>query len=190
MYMFDNSNEAYQKYEAARKAEIEELAKNEEECIWCRGKADEHLTYFECKICCTFCLESDKRETNCENSCSCCLACLRSSIKSQFGRNLDLVKFKCICVNGDLGEEAVQSALDNESREQLARIRLARKVDADDNLLWCTNLACRGGLIELNKLGNHSQTSKATCEQCGESICIKCQMPWHDNNPCKDSNQR
>ena len=106
--MFDDSNEAYQKYGTARKAEIEELAKNEEECIWCRGKADEHLPYFECKICCTYCLESEKRETHCEIACCCCLECLRSSIKSQFGRNLDLVKFNCICSNGDLGEEVVQ----------------------------------------------------------------------------------
>ena len=65
----------------------------------------------------------------------------------------------------------MQRILKEEDREKLARYRLSRKVDANPNLIWCTNKDCEGGFIELQgSLGSQ----KAKCLKCEQSVCVRC----------------
>lgn len=49
--------------------------------------------------------------------------------------------------------------------------------------VYCPNPTCSAlmSVTELDQLTG----SKRCCVKCGESFCIKCKVPWHDNLSCK-----
>ena len=86
--------------------------------------------------------------------------------------------FKCICTSGSVPEEVVKTQLDETQYRRLQRIRLSRIIDANPNMVWCTNLKCEK---EVERIGN---ARKLECTYCGQLVCFKCQLPWHEGRLC------
>ena len=110
-----------------------------------------------------------RRETKCRNQCDCCHACLKNNIMTQFDRNSDMKLIKCICKDGELPEDVIEATITEKEYARLKRIRLSRKIDQNDEMIWCPNLNCEKDITRLKK-----GDKKVECKHCGHFACFKC----------------
>mmetsp|Transcript_22478 Transcript_22478/g.26377 ORF Transcript_22478/g.26377 Transcript_22478/m.26377 type:complete len:98 (+) Transcript_22478:1064-1357(+) len=95
-----------------------------------------------CNVCYVKIELEEKRLTGCSGGCICCKDCLKNNITSQFNRNSDMSRIRCICRTGDLPEETLVAILDEKDYTRFSRLRLSRKIDLNPNAIWCPNLGC------------------------------------------------
>ena len=139
-----------------------------DKCFWCDLPEEQHRECYLCQVCYIKNDMQKKRETECGSGCHLCHACLVSHITSQFNRNSDMSRIKCICGTGELKEEIFEANLTEKEYERCKRIRLSRKIDMNPNAIWCPNTKCEKEVVKQGK------SNKLECTYCGSFACFKC----------------
>ena len=76
---------------------------------------------------------------------------------------------KCICQSGEIPEDVIKDALSEKEYKRLERLRLSRKIDNSEDMIWCPNLKCEKDIKRNNK-----SEIKVSCTHCGNFACFKC----------------
>ncbi|CAK73143.1 unnamed protein product (macronuclear) [Paramecium tetraurelia] len=75
-------------------------------------------------------------------------------------------------------DDILESLLDQDNFNKLKRFRKIRKIQLDQNFIWCPRPGCE-------EIVRKSKKKTLKCS-CGQLICNNCNMKVHSNQPCKD----
>ncbi|XP_065566948.1 probable E3 ubiquitin-protein ligase RNF144A-A [Artemia franciscana] len=148
-----------------------------------------------CKLCLDDVLAADMLELE---TCKCvyCIECLSQYVSLSVGSGyceISCPDGDCPAESGALTDKEIDSLINKEKVELLAKLRVNLEVERDPSRIWCPNAGCEticeipqdaSPLRPVDKWNNpivHIQ-----CKTCAHDFCSSCKESWHENSGCEE----